>query len=137
MGMLRWLQVRTPILRRTPKITSLRPHFRRPMFEPLEDRLAPVATTTTILNVPPSQSTFGDQVAFTAQVDSPPNGSFPSGQVAFFDGQQFLGTADITNNSDVAPTATFVTGPVQLLGGQHFIFAAYQGDASHDPSQSQ
>jgi hypothetical protein len=104
--------------------------------ELLEDRLAPsIDTTTTIVSVKPTPSTFGDAVTFTATVTGVGGEVPPSGKVEFRDGVAFLGSQPLQNNNGIA-TAVFTTAPTQLTGGVHQIIAVYGGNLIYNSSTS-
>ena len=83
--------------------------------------------TTLASSLNPSQS--GQQVTFTATVQSiagvPPDGE----QVAFYSGATLLGNGSLAQGS-----ASFTTS--SLAVGTHKIFAEYTGDATYASSKS-
>jgi hypothetical protein len=87
--------------------------------------VTPSATTTTVAQAsPPSQSTFGQAVTFTAQVTPSVAGIEPTGTVTFQDGGNFLGTGTLVDAGGTA-TATITTTATQLGVGNHTITAIY------------
>jgi hypothetical protein len=91
------------------------------------------ATATTVTANPPSPSTYGEQVTFTATVTGA-NGGSPTGSVTF--------TAD---GNVICPGVTLVPGtngstascPIStLVRGSHSIVASYNGSDQFPPSQS-
>ena len=89
--------------------------------------LTPIMNTTLASSLNPSQS--GQQVTFTATVQSiagvPPDGE----QVAFYSGATLLGNGSLAQGS-----ASFTTS--SLAVGTHKIFAEYTGDATYASSKS-
>jgi autotransporter-associated beta strand protein len=87
--------------------------------------VAPAASTTTVTGAtPPTSSTFGNAVTFTATVTSAVAGVEPTGTVTFKDGSTTLGSGTLANSGGTA-TATFTTTATQLTGGGHTITAVY------------
>ena len=80
----------------------------------------------------PNPSTYGDNVTFTATVNSNGVLSNPSGTVTFTDGSLTLGSASLSGSSPF--TATFTTS--LLTAGSHSITATFGGDSIFDVSPS-
>src|SRR5205823_4325814 len=74
-------------------------------------------------------SSFGQAVAFTAQVSATISGSSkPTGTVTFVDGAASLGTVTLSSGQAQYTTST-------LTAGSHSITAAYSGDSNYSPHQ--
>jgi len=82
--------------------------------------------TSTAVSSSLNPSTAGDSVTFTATV----TGAGATGTVVFFDGATSLGSGTL-NASGQATLSTSA-----LVAGTHSITAAYQGDATFEPSTS-
>src|SRR5207302_3583605 len=98
---------------------------------PLPQTVIPATSTPTLAAAPPSPSTFGQTVAFTATVTSAVSGTH-TGNVTFsIDGTPQTPPVPlmVVNGQDVAtfPDAT-------LSGGTHMISATYNGDTNFAPS---
>jgi RHS repeat-associated protein len=89
------------------------------------------ATTATSLTASPDTTVFSESITFTAIVSvRAPGGGTPTGDVAFIDGDNTLGTGPVGPSG----IATFVT-PL-LSAGTHMITAIYEGDANFTSSSS-
>jgi hypothetical protein len=86
------------------------------------------ASSTTHLDASPSQSTYGQEVTFSASVTSQFGGP-ATGTVQFFRGSTLLGVATLDNG-----VATFATSALQT--GVNGITAVYLGDANVSSSTS-
>ncbi len=86
------------------------------------------ATTTSLVG-PNKIATLGVPTTFTAVVGASVGG-VPGGQVNFLEDGVVIGSAPL----DASGVAVFITD--QLLPGPHTITAAYVGDSTHAPSQS-
>jgi hypothetical protein len=95
-------------------------------------------TSTTLTISPPTQSTYGQAVTFTATVTaSNPSGSGnPTGVVQFIytnSPDVIFGTATLSTTGGIT-TATFTTST--LNANTYEIYASYQGDSNHQASNS-
>src|SRR5580658_1461238 len=86
------------------------------------------AVTITALTTSNPSVSAGVSVTFTATVSSAVPGTI-TGTMNFFDNNNFIGTAAVTNGSAQLSSST-------LAVGWHAIFAAYQGDTNFAGSQS-
>ena len=84
-----------------------------------------IASTTAVLTASPNPAAPGQTVVLTATV----TGQNPTGTVRFQEGTTTLGTAALNAGTAVLSIAT-------LTLGSHSITAAYQGDATNQPSTS-
>ena len=86
------------------------------------------APTTTAVVATPNPSSYGTAVTFTATVT--PSGTVtPTGTVEFLDGNQQIGSAQLSGSPT---TASFTTSA--LAAGQHTITASYSGGAGSGAS---
>jgi hypothetical protein len=85
------------------------------------------ATTTTLIANPPSPSTYGEQVMFTATVTGE-NGGSPTGTVSFTANQIPIAGCTAVPVNPQTNTATCTTKT--LLGGSYTIAGAYSGDTN-------
>jgi hypothetical protein len=92
------------------------------------------ATTSTTVTSSPNPSTPGQQVTFTAAVDTTSGHVTPTGTVTFSEGTTTLGTGTLTAPGGTSPTATFTTSA--LTPGPHQITASYGGDVNDTGSTS-
>jgi subtilase family serine protease len=90
-----------------------------------------VATTTKLTSLAPTSVNAGSSgpVVITAAVTS--SGGTPTGNVNFFNGNNMIGTAPLTNG-----TATFNYNPSALAGGTYSITASYPWNSSFGNSTS-
>lgn len=89
-----------------------------------------LAVTTTVVAVSPESSDVGASVTFTATVSSSANNGTPTGLVAFYVGNNLLGTAALDANG----VATITTSSLPV--GNTAITAVYGGDSTHATSTS-
>jgi hypothetical protein len=87
--------------------------------------VAQANSATTLISTPPSPTTVGQTVTFTATV-SPASAT---GTVQFVDGGTVIGSAPVAGGAAVFSTAA-------LASGNHSITAAYSGDANYKASIS-
>jgi hypothetical protein len=85
-------------------------------------------STTTNLTSAPNPSGLGRPVTLTAVV-VPGHSGTPTGTVTFYDGAGALGTVALSSGESVLNTS-------KLSMGSHSLTAAYNGDATFDPSTS-
>ena len=79
---------------------------------------------------PTLRSTVTSPVTFTVDVSSSSTGSIPlTGDVAFYDQAQMIGTAPVVNG-----IATLTTSA--LAEGNYMVYAVYQGDTNYEPSST-
>jgi hypothetical protein len=82
------------------------------------------AATTTALQVTPAETTFGQQVTFTATLVPAFAGPIvPTGTVTFFDRDNPIATVTLTNGTAVFSSTT-------LPGGVRYVTAKYSGDSN-------
>jgi autotransporter-associated beta strand protein len=83
---------------------------------------APTATGLTA--TPATQSTFGQQITFSATVTPTIKGVEPTGTVRFLDGTTLLGTGNLADSGGIA-VASYTTPVGQVPGGSHVFTAVY------------
>ena len=93
----------------------------------LQVTIAPTTTTTT-LSSSPNPSTYGQAIAFTANVSA--TGGTPTGTVTFNDGTTQLGTSTLDGSGNASLSTSALTG------GGHSITASYAGDTNFAGSTS-
>ena len=86
------------------------------------------ASTTTAVVSGANPSVFGQNVTFTASVQSSSSGT-PTGNVTFFDGSTSLGSVNLSGSSAQLTLAS-------LSLGSHSITAKYNGDSNYAASSS-
>jgi len=86
------------------------------------------ASTTTAVVSGTNPSAFGQNVTFTASVQSSSSGT-PTGNVTFFDGGTSLGSVNLSGSSAQVTLAS-------LSLGSHSITAKYNGDSNYTASSS-
>jgi subtilisin family serine protease len=97
---------------------------------PVTYKVGKAATTTTLTASPPSPSSFGQVVTFTASVAAtPPGAGVPTGSVAFAVDGSPVGSASL-----VGGKASIAIG--NLSAGTHTITATYGGDGNFSGSSS-
>jgi hypothetical protein len=88
------------------------------------------SSTFSSLEGPILRSTVTSPVTFTADVSSSSNGSIPlTGDVAFYDQAQMIGTAPVVNGIATLSTSA-------LAEGDYMVYAVYQGDTNYEPSST-
>jgi hypothetical protein len=86
------------------------------------------SATTTTVSSSLATSTYGQNVTFSAAV-TPAFGSLPSGQIAFYDGTNLLGTANATSGAAQITVQS-------LTGGTHSVTAQWVASYSYAASTS-
>jgi Bacterial Ig-like domain (group 3)/FG-GAP-like repeat len=93
------------------------------------------APTSVTLTETPAEGNFGNNMFFTAVVQSPGGGT-PTGTVSFMEGSTLLGTASLVANANGQGSVANYTNNT-LVQGQHSITATYTGDSNYNASNSQ
>ena len=92
-------------------------------------------TTTVALTTGASSETYGGQLDFTATVSG--TATSPTGNVIFKDGVTILATVALTPGSNPDSTAIYTEyTDLKVAGSPHSITAYYQGDGTHNLSDS-
>ena len=85
------------------------------------------SSTFSSLEGPILRSSVTSPVTFTVDVSSSSNGSIPlTGDVAFHDQAQMIGTAPVVNGIATLSTSA-------LAKGDYMVYAVYQGDTNYEP----
>ncbi len=92
--------------------------------------LSGVAATTTTLNVPASNPTYGQVISFTTNVMAAGSVPTPGSSIQLYIDSALVQTTTI----DASGNATFVVS--RLSAGSHTVYASYLGNSSYAPSQS-
>ena len=88
------------------------------------------APTKTTLSSVPDPSSFGQNVVFTAMVTAPQSTAIPTGNVAFLEGRNVLGSAAVSPSG-------FATVSISALSlGSHTITASFGGSINNNASAS-
>lgn len=92
------------------------------------NQVVAMASTTTTLSGSPNPAAVGQNVTFTATVNSTTSGT-PTGTVSFFDGSTQIGSSSLSSG-----VAAFSTS--SLAAASHIVTAVYSGDSNFNGSTS-